>query len=356
MCATTYSWETDAPEVCRLIANSPTLLRVILKTKDDEMLIERWIRHYSAFLKHPQSILIFDNMSSNTKVLEAYEKYADRITLIKFSFYFNRLQENTLLPELYQAIWDSSTFYTLVDTDEFLYLYDGDKIIADERILSLLHKSRNVSFFPTFWLKNAYCKDNVFTFRDDIEYIRYLLYMGKPILNSARLRDRLLPITTHGLHLPVSAYGKAPACFLLFHLSTLSKEQRIRVNMDKLCQYRVIKHPRDFHTVLNADLNTLRPGNVSYFIREIRKLLEMPDRREEAIGPGHLEIAGDGSLNFFPPSLREAFTTYVRKERSFFEILGIDPTCVANERTTVWELVDKETFDQKIPPQSKWEF
>lgn len=356
MSGKTFIWEQNAEELCEFIKNSPALLRVVLKTKDDETLIERWIQHYSHIVNNAASILVFDNMSASKKVLDIYEKYKHSITLVKFSFYFNHIHSIKFLPQLYKAIWDSSLFYLFADTDEFLYLYDGKKIIGDKRILALLSGSADVNFFPTFWLRNAYCKDTVFSFKPDKEYIRYLVSMGKPILNSACARKKVQSIAAHALQMPLSMYGNAPACFLLFHLSTLSKEQRIRVNMDKLVQYGIIPHARDFHTVLNIDIDGISSGNVQYFIREIRNLLALPDTPEETIGPEHLEILNDGSLAFYPPSLKKTFDAYVNRKVSFFDILGITPDSIQDKNMVIWERIDKEAFDRKIPPQCKWEF
>ena len=352
----TFIWEQNAKEVCQCIQDSPTLFRIILKTKDEEKLIEKWICHYTKIVKHPTDIIIFDNMSTNKTVLDIYRKYEDRITLIKYSSHFNSIHDHSVFSDLYSALLNSSKFYTLIDTDEFLYFYDGKRAIDGIQITAVLEQSKHVSFFPTFWLKNAYFKETLFSFKACLEYVQYLLVMGKPIICSEKMKSSVIGALAHTLQLPISMYGEAPTCFLLLHLSTLSKEHRIRVNMDKLVQYKAIKHSRDFFTALNVDIESIGSQNARYFIKEIRKLLALPDSPPEHINPDHLELLPDGTLRFYHPEGEKLFNSYANKNTSLFDILKLDRHSFANANTILWELYDKDSYLQKSPPQNKWEF
>lgn len=348
--------EHDLDALCKMIRNSPTDFRILLKTKNEEYLIERWINHYVKIINDKSSILIFDNSSTRNSVFDIYKQYEDKITLIKYSCHFNYIHSPQIFPDLYKAIWDSSKFYLFIDTDEFLYLYDEEKVIKDSRITSLLQQSPEVKFFPTFWFKNAYFKENVFSFRASREYMRYLIAMGKPIINSAKLRDKIQNPMAHALQMPISVYGVSPACFLLLHLNTLSKEQRIRVNMDKLMQYGIIEHSYDFFTVLNIDIDKIANENAKYFIKEIRHLISSPDNYDDTIGPGHIEMLHDETLKFYPDESKHIFQRYVNKNVSFFDLLGFTPVPGMDRNTLIWEIFDKESYAHKIPPQNKWEF
>lgn len=338
-----FTWEEDAPEICALIENSPTTLRIILKTKDDELLIERWINHYINIVDKKSDIIIFDNMTTNKNVLDVYQKYMEKIVVIRYSCYFNELHDVNKFSNLYSSIWKSSKFYTFIDTDEFLYLYDRGSVISGNAIVDFLDNSIGVNFFPTFWLKNMYYRDDVFIFKENIEYIRYLAAMGKPILNSEKARKCIRNIMIHALHMPLSIYGKSPCCFLLLHLNMLSKSQRIRTNMNKLVQHGLIRHAHDFKTVLGLNLETVNHGVFRYFVREIRALLAAPDVASETIGPGHVALQ-DGALQFYPLGAKKIFDRYVNKDMTFFELLDLNPALSKSPDTLIWELFDNDSY------------
>jgi hypothetical protein len=323
-----YVWETDAEKVCKLIRNTPTTYRVILKTKDETYLLEKFIQHYKNFLSLPTDILIFDNNSTRSETLNIYTKYNDNFTLIKYSAPHNDIHHIQKFLDLYKAIWDSSTFYSFFDTDELLFFYNTeDSTLSNDNIIDILNKSYDVSFFTTFWLKNVYFSENKFFFDDRIDYIRYIASTGKPIINSRRIKNLISGFNTyvvHTLHLPVSALEKSPCCFLLLHMSTLTKGQRIRTDMNKLVQYGFIGNNKDFKTIIMTDNNSIQNLNCRYYVREIKTLLAMQDTDEYQIEKNYFEVVEEGgvkTLHFHPESMKKAFNKYINKVFSFVDFL-----------------------------------
>ncbi|MDR0826587.1 MAG: glycosyltransferase family 2 protein, partial [Desulfovibrio sp.] len=271
-----FLWPNDTIQICNAIRAKKEILRIIIKTKNDELLIERWIKHYLNILGDDSQIIILDNMSTSKIVNDVYEKYNKNLIVIKFSESYNFVHIVDKFKLLYDAIWDSSCYYTFVDTDEFLYLYDGKKLICDDRIILYLENNKDINFFSQYWLRNVYFRDDIFTFNNNIKDIHGYIMFGKPIINSSLLRNKIhrLSMNIHTVHLPVSAYGKSPACFVLLHRSHLSKEARIRVNMEKLVTVGVVNSVNDFKSLFNININSVKSKVVKYFINETRELIE----------------------------------------------------------------------------------
>jgi hypothetical protein len=107
--------------------------------------------------------------------------------------------------------------------------------------------------------------------------------MGKPILNAEKARKRIRGSIIHTLQMPLSFYGKSPCRFLLLHINTLSKTQRIKTDMNKLVQHGLIQHAHDFKTILNLNLDNIKKGIFLYLVREIKMLISAPDVSSETI-------------------------------------------------------------------------
>lgn len=347
-----YSWDTEAGQACAVIAAGREPLRLILKTKDEEELLERWLRHHLGILPAHAKIIILDNMSVSEKVLGLYEEYAERLVVIRFSGNQDRVHIMDRFELLYKAIWRSSTYYAFIDTDEFLYMHTGNKLISDERIIQYIYNNQDIIFFPTWWLRNDYFRDDIFMFTDDIKSLCSMIMFGKPIVNSRLIRDILLmnKVTMHTAQLPVAAYGTSPCLFVLLHLSHLSKMRRIMSNMEKLKSLGSIADARDFHAVAYANIEAIGNITVRRYVEEIRDLalslgehIEGPDRPLE-IGPGHFTVDRQGALSFYPQELAQCFRHFVNAKRSFFDLSELDWSEIKGQGGSIWRFMDEENY------------
>ena len=324
-----YAWDTQASAACAAVREYRQTLRVVLKTKDEVELLEKWIWHYLSLLGDSARIIVLDNLSSHPAVLECYEKYAPWLIVVFFHGDQDRVHDASPFLPLYEAIWASSLFYTIVDTDEFLCLYDGYRLIQDTRVLAYLKKSQGVTFFTPHWLPNNYFQEHTFVFQDDPNLIFHNMLYGKPILNS-QLVQRKIPPTKRILHtadLPVTVHeGHSPACFLLLHRKDISKTRRIRVNMDKLVSSGFIRDRDDFASVLQVDMKTIPNATTRTYIQELYSIIGGQDRDEDdpIIAPGHFVAHEDGRLTFYPPELEKIFQRYVNCRLSFFDLNSND--------------------------------
>ena len=67
------TWRQSADEVCRRIASTKAVLKIVLKIKDDPFMFERWINHLIRIVDFSQ-IIVFDNESTDTEIFDIYTK------------------------------------------------------------------------------------------------------------------------------------------------------------------------------------------------------------------------------------------------------------------------------------------
>jgi hypothetical protein len=72
-------WEKDSSEFCAQIERHHAPIKIVLKTKNDRFLIDRWIRHHSKIVGL-ENLIIYDNMSDDHEVLSVYREYARKMS------------------------------------------------------------------------------------------------------------------------------------------------------------------------------------------------------------------------------------------------------------------------------------
>src|SRR5437870_5753461 len=129
-------WDTHRDACCRSIARHATL-KILLKTKDDPFLLERWILHHRKIVG-PNNLVIFDNMSTHPDVARIYDKYRDTVQIIQYPAFYDSLHDVSACRALYDTLRDATRFFIFLDTDEFLVLIDDDRYYDDETIVDYL--------------------------------------------------------------------------------------------------------------------------------------------------------------------------------------------------------------------------
>ena len=109
-------------------------IKIFLKTKNEDTLIDYWIRYHSHLVGF-ENIHIIDNMSTNKIVLDIYEKYTNKINII----YDNQshLMEGNIMTNIMNKYKDQCDIMIPLDTDEFLVYYNQkeNKILQDKDII-----------------------------------------------------------------------------------------------------------------------------------------------------------------------------------------------------------------------------
>jgi hypothetical protein len=137
-----------------------SLLKIILKTKDEEFLLETWIEYYSKIVG-VENIIIFDDNSTSEKAINIYKKY--NLQIFKRPDYFNSFEEfhhKSKNLDVFKQIEDSCEFFAIFDSDEFLCFFDFEKKCIDNtKLLHFIKDNINRLAFPTTWIYNLYSTD-----------------------------------------------------------------------------------------------------------------------------------------------------------------------------------------------------
>lgn len=267
----------DIAELIQNISESKATLKIITKTKNETLFIEKWILHHLAIIGEGK-LIIFDNMSNDEHVLRVYEKYKEHILLITFSGYQDRIHSYQQFSLLYNAIRESSHFFTILDSDEYLYLYDEktNKAVCDTSILEYLKENMDCNFFAPCWLENKEeCEDTLLL----TSRFASLFGWGKPLINTnifslphIEIYEELL--FRHAFELPSLQYTKTKTKFFIAHLKNLDKIQRIRTNMNKLVSKSIVKSNTDIEELLSLNKYVTKSQSQQELIKNTQKLVK----------------------------------------------------------------------------------
>ena len=336
-----YLWGRDNEQAASLVRSRRSLLKIILKTKNEGLLLERWLRHYLDIVPEGEPIIVLDHMSTDQDVWDIYGRYADRILLIRYDGHVDSAHSLAKFGDLYRAVWDSCAFYALLDTDEFLYFHDGARLVGGGGALYPLERHSGAGVFTPLVLHNVYRRDNAFYFEKGAA--PSYLPPGKPLLNAALMRERLTMPVGHNFDLPVGLLEGARLGYVLFHMTHLSREQRIKANIQKLVNFGLLKAGVPIAAIMRFDLDGIPPSPVRVYLEELQRLMRIGDEEAETrqcLLKDHIEVGDNGALSFFPEGLEPAFARLVDPESSFFEAIGLDPATVRNKEARLSEVMD----------------
>jgi hypothetical protein len=240
--------------------------------------------------------------------------------------------------DLYIALAKSSLFFTIIDSDEFLYWYDGNGLTHDSSILDYFAKNRNVHFFPSYWMENIDERDDIYNFHDGN---LWRFHMGKPVI-SARIVSLLLkdylagnfPILHHTKDLPLSTYGSAPTGIILLHRKNQNKIQRLKANMEKLTAFRICKTSKDFATIMKINADDVTPAHVRSYVLEVKKLIDdmrLTNKKLNSLetvsnDSGIMIIKPNGNISFIPPNRQNDFNNLIGNNTDYFKLFGYNPS------------------------------
>jgi hypothetical protein len=327
-------------DLFKLIEQEKSIFKIITKTKNENFFIEKWIVHHLNILQDTK-LIVFDNMSDDKYVNRIYRKYRNNIILFKFDMYMDSIHMARKFMQLYKSLSVSSKFFTIIDSDEYLYLYDGDRIINDNTIIKFLEENTDCNFFAPCWIENVADSEKLLSFNpQNLSYFHF----GKPIINAniitafeLALNKYSYPILHHIKDLPIWTYGKTQTKFLLLHLKNLNKYQRIKANMQKLVAFKIIQNDKDFFTLLKIDPKEIS-GYIRNYIIETKALVEniihADKQSSDLSNNGVIEICDDGMLKFTPDSYEQEFKNLM--DSDYFDLIHFDPAKVdINQYTTI---------------------
>jgi hypothetical protein len=214
--------------------NKHTTLKIILKTKDESFLIERWLQYHIALVgKH--NILVIDNGSTRPEVLEVYKKY-DILFYVHKGLH-EEFHNSRKFLNFYEGIQKSSLFHTFLDTDEYLCFYDhGNEVIDNSKLIAFLLQNKTNHTLTTSWLLNNYYGKDYKDVSDVVDFS-----MDTPGWDTIKGKSIFLNNCPSGIRSHNSQSRNLTFCpeLLLLHMHRACVEERIQSKI----RYVKAEHP-----------------------------------------------------------------------------------------------------------------
>jgi hypothetical protein len=309
-------WRRNKEMIVRRIRESTSPMKFVLKTKDEPVLIERWIS-YHLNLAGPDNIIVFDNGSCEPSVADVYDRHKDDVIFSRYDGFVDNLHRVSLFPELYAALRASAEYYSFLDTDEFMAWLDEDlSIIQDHRVVKHIADS-GAPILPGTWLSNVIGFDDRFFLDVSGGGLEQGFKWGKPIISSS---VEVSGFINHNVQLSRSAYGeKVPTNCVVFHLNRLSVKQRIGSNLHKLVALGALAQGASLQDVLLMELHGLPQGNVQRYVREIQALARTPEVMgdpRQRLDENTIRICADGNIALGSEEQRRVLSDFLASGRS----------------------------------------
>jgi hypothetical protein len=298
-------WERDRAAICSVIASHKVPFRIILKTKDEPRRLACWIEHHAGIVG-VENLIIFDNMSSDLEVLRIYEQFYGKFPIIRYGGFQDMLHQRRVNDKLYQALARSCTYSTLIDTDEFLSLYDGERFLVDSRIVDFVMSSPGTPVLPGTWLDNAPGHNDRFLLSSPAAALRRGLKWGKPVVSTG---IETPDIVLHNTQLQDTIKStRLVANIFILHRKQVVPQERIRVNLQKLRALNVIPRDLSLEQVLALDVSSFTLGRA--ILSDIHALAGL----DGALPPvdGSFQIDDQGVARWQTPEQAQVFHDFIR--------------------------------------------
>jgi hypothetical protein len=287
-----WVWPRDWERICSELHGPLLACKLILKTKDEPELIEKWILHHLSMVG-PKALVIFDNQSSDPVVHGVYEKYKDLIQVYGWGLHHNEIHDATRHPDLYGALRKSCQFYAFLDTDEYAYWTDGDKLFSQDLALYLA-EAGPCDVFPGLWLKNV--PGNADLYHVDPTSFHAGLKWGKPLISA---RCEIKGFINHNMQLFQNNPGlKGRGGFVVCHHVLLDRARRIRSNILKCLANGFVRKADDIDLIIAQNRLAEFKPQFRLYVEEIQRCRNQewptadgPRGWQMAVRPGgHLEF------------------------------------------------------------------
>ena len=291
-------WPADDAAICERIAGTRADLKIILKTRNERELIERWILHHLP-IAGPQGLVIFDNGSSDPEVLSTYARYGHLVQVFGWDLNHNRVHDSTMLRPLYVAIRASCRHYAFLDTDEFAWWTDGVRLSREDLVERLAHEDGLA--YPGMWWEHRPGATGVYFPKVDLAW-------GKPLIGAAiDVEGRI----NHNVQFVQGNPGiRLRGGFVVCHHSLDDPERRIRVNIDKCVAYGWVAGAEEIDAIIASGRVETLPKLFRLWVRQIARLRTEEREAVGRLGPKAVAVDPDGQLRFGSPELERSLREF----------------------------------------------
>lgn len=129
-----------------------TLLKIILKARDEPEFIQKWIEHHANIVGY-HNLIIMDCGSTDERYLEMLRSYEDRVLIFEYRRFYNDLHSTNSNPGFFKLVSRNCRYVTILDADEFLVgLEDGR--LSGSSVRKILSEGTEKVYAGT-WLTNV---------------------------------------------------------------------------------------------------------------------------------------------------------------------------------------------------------
>ena len=220
--------------------------KIILKTKNEDDLIEIWLRYYSK-LVGKENIIIFDNNSTSQKVLDVYKEHDIKTIQIKYP---NGIHSYANKSVFYDELFMSCDWFSILDTDEFLCVYKKD-VFSAEGVTELLESS-DKQVLGSIWLDHMHVGESTEYFK--INQSPHNKNYGKSIYKTSYSKIK----QTHYGHNILCEDAFLEAGLFLLHVDRTNPESRIKNCLDMAMSNTMQKYPeiyKELELIKNGTYN-----------------------------------------------------------------------------------------------------
>ncbi|CAO3460128.1 hypothetical protein [Azospirillum argentinense] len=308
-------WDHDFLEITNAIRKNIGWLKIILKTRDENLLLRSWIEHHAKIVGF-ENLIIADNMSKDEKVFEIYNEYKGKISIFQFSGNHNHIHANPRFSELYSALRDSSKYIIFLDTDERLTWFEGDQWFSDSRVVDFIQSAINGSAIPGAWLVNAPESFESFFVGTDQQNLENNLKWGKPIVSTAIVGAQ--PII-HNAQFDCSVFrGSEKTNIIILHL-TQFPERRLMTNRYKLISRGIVSENETIDDILRRDFKEFSDNSFMPLVHEMRKMMGLKNNSSvfpKQKSPGYISLLESGDIKFSSEQDKAALNDFLSNGKS----------------------------------------
>lgn len=199
--------------------------QIISMVKDEDDIIEYFINYYGRLFDY-SNIYIIDNLSTDKtyKILLKYKKLHN-INVFKKDNYLHKGDYTTNI--IKANIHKNYDYIIPVDIDEFLVLFDNNKIYYDNKIINYLKKFK-LNDNKIIGIKYLNPIVELEFFSDSLKEIKYSFYPEDMLIKGIIKNNNIMKNINidHGNHLWHYEKEKSKLCFIHYHAR--NKEQHIK--------------------------------------------------------------------------------------------------------------------------------
>jgi hypothetical protein len=126
-----------------------TLLKIILKAKDESYLIDSWISHHAAIVGY-ENLIIMDCGSRDPTYLEKLRFYAPKVLILDYRRYYDHLHSTHSNHDFFNLVGMNCKYVTILDADEFLFARRGD--LFSSQLVKQVLREQDRKLFCGMWV------------------------------------------------------------------------------------------------------------------------------------------------------------------------------------------------------------